>query len=198
MALSDVAIANRALQKLGAKRIESLTQDHPNARSINACFEIVRDAELRRYDWAFAISRASIAADATDTLFGGWNRFSLPNDYIRLLLDDEGDNIVDWRIEGKYQPDGDSSLYIVTQDASPLEIRYISRVTDANAFDALFVEAFAAKLAIETCDEITGSSSKKESLKDDYTFAINEAKRLGSIERAEKDPPEDEWVAARR
>ena len=36
MAISDVTVANRALQKLGAKRIESLTQDTPNARSINA------------------------------------------------------------------------------------------------------------------------------------------------------------------
>ena len=39
MAISRVQLANRALQKLGAKRIESLTQDHPNARSMNAAFE---------------------------------------------------------------------------------------------------------------------------------------------------------------
>mgnify|MGYP001426155490 CR=1 FL=1 len=36
---SKVEIANGALQKLGAKRIESLTQDHPNARSMNVAFE---------------------------------------------------------------------------------------------------------------------------------------------------------------
>jgi len=198
MAISNVAIANRALQKLGAKRIESLTQDHPNARSINACFDLVRDAELRRYDWAFAISRASIAASTSDTLFGSWNRFAVPNDYLRLLLDDEDDTVVDWRLEGKYEPDGESALFIITQDAAPLEIRYIARVTDPTTFDALFIDALTCKIAIECCEEITGSNSKKESLKDDYKFAINEAKRLGSIERSEKDPPEDEWVAARR
>ena len=198
MAVSDVQIANRALQKLGAKRIESLTQDHPNARSLNACYELVRDAELRRYDWGFAISRASIAADSSDTLWGGWNRFTVPNDFLRLLLDDESTSVVDWRLEGRLSPDATPTLCIVTQDASPLEIRYVARVADPTIYDPLFIEALACKLAMETCQEITGSTSKMESLKDDYKFAVNEAKRLGSIERAEQDPPDDEWVEARR
>ena len=196
MATSNVAIANRALQKLGAKRIESLSQDHPNARSVNACFELVRDAELRRYDWAFAIARASLAADSDDTLFGNWNRFVVPNDFLRLLLDDESSSVVDWRIEGMRDSEAASVLAIVTQDAAPLKIRYIARLTDPTFFDPLFVEALACKIALECCEEITGSS--RDSLKDDYRFAVNEAKRLGSIERAEKDPPEDEWVEARR
>ena len=196
MATSNVAIANRALQKLGAKRIESLSQDHPNARSVNACFELVRDAELRRYDWAFAIARASLAADSDDTLFGNWNRFVVPNDFLRLLLDDESSSVVDWRIEGMRDSGDSSVLTIVTQDAAPLKIRYIARLTDPTFFDPLFVEALACKIALECCEEITGSS--RDSLKDDYRFAVNEAKRLGSIERAEKDPPEDEWVEARR
>ena len=37
MAVSEVSIANAALQKLGSpSRLESLTQDHPNARTMNA------------------------------------------------------------------------------------------------------------------------------------------------------------------
>lgn len=198
MAASNVAIANLALQKLGADRIESLTQDHPNARSMNACFERVLEAELRRYDWAFAITRASLAADASDTLWGGWNRFPLPNDYLRLLLDDESLGVVDWRIEGKYEPGAEPELCIVTKDAAPLDIRYIARVTDPNAYDALFIESFACKLAVQTCKEITGSTGAVQEIRDQYKVAINEAKRLGSIERAEKDPPEDEWIEARR
>ena len=198
MATSNVTIANRALQKLGAKRVESLTQDHPNARSVNACFESVRDAELRRYDWAFAIARASLAADSEDTLWGGWNRFVVPNDFLRLILDDESTSVVDWRLEGLRDSGDDSVLAIVTQDAAPLKIRYIAKVTDPTFFDPLFIEALACKLALECCEEITGSTSKKESVKDDYKTAVNEAKRIGSIERAEKDPPDDEWVEARR
>jgi hypothetical protein len=189
MAASNVSIANRALQKLGAKRISSLTQDHPNARSMNAAFERVRDAELRRYDWSFAIARASIAADASGPTWGDWNRYTLPNDFLRLLRDDESGANVDWKIEG---------LYILTADDSPLEIRYIARIEDPAYYDALFLEAFAGRLALETCKEITDSTVDKESIKDDYDRDIAEAKRVGAIEKAARDFPEDEWHAAMR
>ena len=189
MATSNVAIANLALQKLGTKRIESLTQDHPNARSISACFATIRDQEIRRYDWGFAIKRASIAADSEQTTWGAWNRFSLPNDYIRLIRDDETGQRVDWRIEGQY---------IVTGDSAPLDIRYLARIEDPNVFDVLFIEAFAAKMAQQCCKEITGSNSLLQAMKVDYDFAIAEAKRTGAIEKPAQDFPEDDWIAVRR
>lgn len=192
MAVSKVQIANRALQKLGAKRIESLAQDHPNARSINTAFDLVRDAELRRYRWSFATRRATIAADASKTEWGEWNRYTLPNDYLYLIRDDETGQAVDWRIES----DADG-VYIITADSAPLYIRYVARVDDPNFYDALFIEAFACKLAVETCEEIKQSTGKKESLKSDYDFAIAEAKRVGAIEKPAHSFPEDDWLNAR-
>src|SRR3954468_7053964 len=114
MALSKVAIANRALQKLGAKRIESLTQDHPNARSMNVCFDQIRDALLRRYIWTFAKRRDSLAADGDQTVWGGHNRFSVPNDFIRLVRDDESGFRVDWDLES----DDTGTQFIITDDAA--------------------------------------------------------------------------------
>jgi hypothetical protein len=189
VAISNVAIANRALQKLGAKRISSLTQDAPNARSMNAAFERVRDAELRRYDWTFAIKRASIAADGDSPDWGDYKRYSLPNDFLRLIRDDESGANVDWRIEG---------LYILTGDAAPLKIKYIARIEDPNFYDPLFAEAFAGRLAMECAKEITDSTSDKESVKDDYKTDIAEARRVGAIEKAAQEFPEDPWLAARR
>lgn len=193
MSVSEVQIANRGLQKLGAKRIESLTQDAPNARSMSASYVLVRDAELRRYDWSFAIRRQSIAADSDDSLWGGWNRYSLPNDYVRMLRDDESGTLVDWQIESS-----DDGLFILTADGSPLEIRYIARIEDPNQFDALFIEALACKLAVECCEEITGSTSKLDRVTAAYTFAIAEARRVGAIEKPAQEFPEDPWLAARR
>lgn len=189
MATSKVSIANGALQRLGARRIESLTQDHANARTMNAAFDRVRDAELRRYDWSFAIKRASIAADGSGPTWGDWNRYGLPNDFIRLIRDDESGQATDWKIEG---------LYILSDDASPLEIRYIARIDDPNYYDAAFIEALECKLALVTCEEVTQSTSKKAGIKDDYDTAIAEAKRTGAIEKPAQDFPEDEWLAARR
>lgn len=186
---SKVEIANGALQKLGAKRIESLTQDHPNARSMAAAYDGVRKAMLRRYNWSFAIKRESIAADGDGPTWGDWNRYSLPNDFLRLIRDDETGFATDWKIEG---------LYILSADASPLEIRYVADIDDPNYYDALFAEAMSTKLALETCEEITQSTSKKAGLQKDYDECIAEAKREGAIEKAAQDFPEDEWLSARR
>lgn len=189
MAISDVTIANRALQKLGAKRIESLTQNAPNARSMNAAYEVVRNAELARYEWSFAIKRASVAADPTDSTWGDWKRYTLPNDFIALIRDDETDAYVDWKIEG---------LYVLSKTASPLEFKYVAKITDPNEFNPLFVEVFAGRLALETAHEITDSTVKKESIKDDYKTDLAEAKRLGFIQKPPVDPKEDPWISARR
>ena len=56
-------------------------------------------------------------------VWGGWTRYSLPNDFLRLIRDDESGLDVDWKIEG---------LYILSADASPLEIRYIANIEDPN------------------------------------------------------------------
>jgi hypothetical protein len=183
-----VSIANGALQLLGAKRIESLTQDHPNARSMNNAFDRVRDAELRRYDWSFAIKRASIAADADGVTWGDWNAFAIPNDFLRLLRDDESGVGVDWKIEGRF---------ILTADSAPLDIRYVARIDDVSLYDSLFIDTLVAKLAVVTCQEITQSSAKQEKVNEAYTFALNEAKKLGAIEKPAQEFPQDDWLTAR-
>jgi len=103
-------------------------------------------------------------------------------------LDDETGQAVDWRIEGQY---------IVSADAAPLDIRYIARIDDPNFYDSLFIEAFACRLALETAHEITGSTSKKDSIARDYTDAIAEARRVGAIEKPAEEFPEDSWLNAR-
>lgn len=189
MATSKVAIANLALQKLGVKRIESLTQDAPNARSVNNCFTSLQDSLLRRYDWSFAIKRASIAADGEYDEWGDWDAYSKPNDYIRLLRDNESGVHVDWKIEGDF---------ILSRDGSPLEIRYIARIEDPNKFDAAFVEALACSIAAQCCEEITGSTTKLKSIEAARDAAIDEGYRTGAIEKEASEQPEDDWIAARR
>lgn len=189
MAVSKVQIANLALQKLGVSRkLESLTQDHPNARTLNLAFEPIRRAELRRYNWSFAIKRESIAADGDEPTWGDWTQYSLPNDFLCLIRDDETGQRVDFKIEG---------LFILSQNAAPLEIRYVADIDDPNYYDALFVEAFASKLALQCCEEITQSTSRKASCESDYEKAIAEARRVGAIEKEAQQFPDDDWLNAR-
>jgi hypothetical protein len=187
---SVVEICNRALQKLGAARITSLTQDTPNARSCNVAYNVLRKAELRSHPWSFAIKRAELAADATAPSWGRANSFTLPSDFLRLMDDYPEDNMnnKDWQIEGKK---------ILTDDDAPLYIRYIYDVEDPNEFDSLFSEALSSKIAMELCEEITQSNSKLQAVSEMYKAAIREARRINAIENVAAKPPEDEWITVR-
>lgn len=190
---SDVQIANRALQKLGAGRISSLSQNHPNARSMNAAFVRVRQRALREHPWNFAIKRASVAKDGSETLYEGLNKYRKPNDFLRLLRDDE--SAVAQQVRHDWQIEGD---FIVSADAAPLKFRYIADITDPQKYDPLFDEYFATVLALETVDEITGSNTKKRALKDDLLDLRREARRVNGMENDANEPAEDAWVSSMR
>lgn len=187
---SEVGICSRALQKLGARRISSLTEDSSNARACNAAYEVLRDAELRAHPWSFATDRASLAADSSSPDFGRSNAFQLPSDCLRLLPPYPEDNLNshDWQIEGRK---------IYTDESAPLRIRYIKKVSDPNEMDPLFRELLATRIALELCEEVTQSNTKKDALKDDYRNGLNEARRANAIERVAQQPPEDEWITKR-
>lgn len=189
MAISDVAIANDALVMLGADRISALTQNHKNAATMNAVFERVREACLRRHPWSFAVTRASIAADATQTSWGGLNRFAKPADFVRLIRDDETGVRTDWKIEGRY---------IVTTYAAPLEFKYIRKVTDPTEFDPLFAEYFAAALAVRTCKAITGSTGQADALRAELKRVAAEARQANAFDHDPEVGLDDDWIIARR
>jgi len=187
---SEVDICNRALQKLGAERITSLSEDSRNARACNAAYSTVRDALLRAHPWNFAIERAELAADATEPAWGRANAFQLPSDFLRLLPNypEDAVNSTDWQIEGQK---------IYTDDDAPIYIRYIKRTTDTATFDPLFVEALSAKMALELCEEITQSNTKKSDLKDDFKTMILEARRNNAFENIAAESPTDTWITGR-
>lgn len=193
MATSDVSIANRALQKLGARRIDSLGEDSPNARSVSAAFEVVRDRLLRKYAWNFAIGRARVAADADKTLWGDLNRFRKPEDFLRLLRGveagtDDIERTKTWRLEGEH---------IVTDAEAPLEFRYVRRVENAALFDPLFAELLAVTLAAEIADDITQDDSRKDRIYSEKGLLEDEARKVNSLENPAEEPPEDSWLQAR-
>jgi len=187
---SEVEIANAALQKLGAKRINALTEDSVNARACNACYSRLRDAELRAHTWNFAKMRKGLAADVDAPEFGKARSFQLPADWLRMLspYPEMNLNDLDWEIEGKK---------IYTNDSAPLQIRYVRQVTDPNEMDALFRESLSARMASEMCEQLTQSNTKKQLLDGGYKSTIAEARRTNAIENISAEPPEDTWVTVR-
>lgn len=187
MAVSDVALANLALQKLGAARITSLTEDSRNARSINACFAMIRDRELRAHRWHFAKKQAVLSPDTAEPEFDFDYQFTMPTDCLRVLK--PRDRRVDWYLAGRK---------IMTNESDTLNLDYIARITNPTMFDPLFDDAFACKLAWHCCEEITQSNQKKADAMVEYRYSIAEARRTNAIEVSPEVPFENEWLDAQR
>lgn len=187
---SDVEICNRALQKLGVKRITALTDDSVNARACNAAFVAVRQSLLRKHKWQFSIQRASLAADATAPSWGRANAYQLPSGFLKLLPPYPEDNLADrdWIIEGRK---------ILSDESAPLYIRYVADVTDPNEMDALFREYFSTVLAMELCQELTNSTNRKKDLKEDVIDILKDAKKANAIENVPSTAVTDEWITSR-
>lgn len=201
---SQTAICNRALTKLGAARILNITDDVKAARELNSMWDIVRDAELRRNNWNFAVARTSLAALEDAPAWGFEYQYALPSDYLKLLQVGEAyyvHNLSDYRTmpEAPYQIENnaDGLRVIASNYTAPLKIRYIKRIEDTEQWDALFSEAFASRLAYECCEAITQSSSKKEEAWADYKQALREAKLGDAIENPPEPLPDDAWLISR-
>ena len=186
-----VGICNLALQLLGAKTISSLTEDTTAARACNRVYTHARDSELRDHPWSFARARVQIAADSTDPIFGANKKYLLPTDYLRMLPTN-GNNATpnqrDFQIEGRY---------ILTDDASPINLVYMKRVTDENEFDQLFVDLLVARIARDVCEKVTQSNTKKQEANDNYTLIKRRAKRVNAFERQPEEAATDPWITAR-
>lgn len=197
---SDINIANRALQKLGAASITSFNDNSTAGRAMNLAYVPVRDAELRRRRWKFSITRQNLAPLSTPPVNGVYNlQYQLPANCLRVL--DVGD----------YWPGADTSDYrnrttadysiegnlILTNIASPLSLRFIQQMTNPGMFDPAFAEAFAARLAWETCEQVTQSGEKRKLAMQEYKAAILEAVQSNALESPPDFMADSSWMLAR-
>ena len=196
---SLVQIANRALSKIGAARIISLSDDNKQARACTSCIYDIIDDELRAHRWQFAMKRTELAALSEAPAFGYEYQYGVPSDFLRIdMVNDEypsavmdnyiGAEYLEWTLEGNV---------ILTDIAAPLKLRYIASVQDPSAWDSSFREAVAARVAMEVCEELTQSNEKKQFAQTDYRRAISQAIRTGAIEKPPVVPPDNTWIISR-
>lgn len=199
MAASNVAIANLALTKLGDLRILNLTDNTKPAREVNAVFDMARDYLQRRFSWRFCIKRANLAADTSTPLWDWSYQYPIPTDCLRILqvgqwypTPDLSDLIStggqEYVLEGKY---------ILSNQAGPLKLRYLSRVTDPVQFDTAFDMAFSAYLAYLVAEPLTASAEQKQMAYQDYRNAVKDAVIANAIENPPESLADQTWILAR-
>lgn len=183
---SKTDIANRALSKLGQKRVSNIeTEDTKSARIINGIYSMVRDSLLQEYPWNFAIKRASLAPLSSSPEWGYDNKYKIPSDCLRLLS---------IKNDPDYSVEEDN---ILTDETDEILIKYIARIENSGNYVPVFNEALATRLAYEGCEEITQSNSKKQILFQELKDTLSIAFRIDAIENLPEQLPDDEWLTER-
>jgi hypothetical protein len=128
------------------------------------------------------------------------NAFRLPFGFLRRAPEDPKAGSVsilgapsnvmyrDWDYEGDY---------IVTRDSGVILLRFVADITDVAAFDPMFAEGLAARIAIEMCEAITQSTERLKNLSGFYTTKMREARLINGIEIGADMPPVDDWISCR-
>ena len=185
MATSVVKIVNNALVRIGASSITSLSENSEAARAANVIYDQIRDATLRDHVWNFATRRIQLAQDATAPAFGYVYAYTLPTDCLRVLQMELKDMV--YKIEGRK----------LLTDEGTAKVMYISRVTDPNEFDPMFVEALSARLSAELSVTLTDSNSLYQNMMEVYRHKITDARSVDGQESGEPNIVSDTWLDSR-
>lgn len=156
--LTETAICNISLGKIGAKRIpDGETVDDSTSLEAIQCrlhYEPTRDALERSISWRFARARAELTQDDTDPDFEWDNQFELPDDFLRFrsIYEEVGSTSKSRRhaLEGQR----------LLTNLSAVSLRYIKKVTDVTEFDPLFIEVFTWLLADKMIGPLAGGDAR--------------------------------------
>ena len=193
MALSQTEIVNLALTRLGQDRVISISDDVEAARVMRSLWDFTRDAVLASYPWKFAIKRTSLPALSTAPAYGWARQFTVPEECLRLVQ--VGDDYVFYTgLMETFQLEGG---VIMTDEAAPLRLRYVERVTNVGLWPVLFGRVVAMQLAIDACEKLTTSSAKQGVLNEAYALAVAQARKQSAIERPPQRADNSDWLNAR-
>jgi hypothetical protein len=181
-------LVNQALTEIKGNRLVDLDLDtSEGARLAQLHFQPTLDATLRAHPWNCALARATLALSATPPAFGYTAQFALPTDPLCLRVINTDDDVIPWKVEGRF----------ILSDRSSLAIRFIGRVADLNALDAMTIDAFTFRLAHKLAYPLTGSRQVAADMWELYLAVVREARKVDAQEGTAEFFIADEWENAR-
>ena len=155
MALTDVALANRALMKLGAAPIQGFHDATAEADLAAAFYGPVRDGLLSAYPWSFATLQVSLNRLVDQPIADYADAFQIPDGTLRVLSAGAGGRSqgLDYRITGRR----------LLTNAPSVIARVIHRAQEGD-IPPFFDQALIARLAADLCIPLTESTSRADLL----------------------------------
>ena len=173
--MTTVDICNMALTYCGSDDVLTTMNDATkSARLCSQNYDIARQCVLQRSPWKFAIKRAQVNLDTTETpVFGYTARFQLPEDYIRIVSVNE--RLIEFTCEGNY---------LLCNESGPINLRYVRNETAVELFDPLFIDALALDLAERIVYALTQSNERLAEIKKQAREKLAKARFTDAIEQS--------------
>lgn len=192
---SEVDLVNSALYKVGADRIESLTEGSRNADIASLLFVEVRDDMLRAHPWNFATRKIKLARSANSPPYEWDYQFPKPADHVRTMEvhdNDAGLGLVEYRMEHDIN-DGE----VFRTNAEELWLTYVAKITDPAKMPPDFRRALSLKLAVELAVAIAESNTRSAQLEPQAESAFRKARSTDSMEDFPEQMPAGTWFTSR-
>lgn len=174
MAISEVAICNSALIKLGADRISNLNDDSKEARICKEQYPKMRDELLSQHFWNFAVGRMELAKLVDKPAYGYQNYFVLPAEVLRVI--EVNGPSSEFAIEYF-----DNKRVIATNEAT-VKIKAIFQVTNTTLFSKMFDDALSWRLAAEMVYSLSQNTSLQENIQAYSQRALADARSFDAQE----------------
>lgn len=193
-AISQTGIINKAQILLGqSKRFTELLDTDQKAVDYQTLWPIAVRSALALHPWNFAIRRFKVNPDTVAPDFGWAYRYKLPPAVIRYLP---------WSRDAAEWFDGEvEGGYVLTNQGSSILIRCIVLVEDLSLWSALFADAMAYTLAMESCEGSTSKRGLYEDLTNGREDVLVKARRADALEngnrRAVRPMTASSWASAR-
>jgi len=198
---STVDIANYALNTLGASNITALDENSKPARIINQRYNAVRDTVFRSHPWNCLIRRVELAQETDTPTFGYTYQYALPTDPYCLRVLEFSNGSMSYPQDNMSSNTGGPVFVIegrkLLTDEGTAKIKYIARVTDPQEYDASLIEALSARLAMEVCYALTGSTSMIQVTASLYEEKLKEARFVDGTEGAPQKLEASDFIEAR-
>ena len=172
---SALGICNLALSKLGESPIAAIDPNGPPAaRLCYMHYHPVRREVLCANSWSFASRLAELSSTDSQPTSDGHLEHALPLDCLRVLRVSEPA----WTLRGR-------SIFC---PGEKVRLLYIRDEEDTTLFEPLFIEALATRLAYKLCIPLTGSTTARQALTEEYNrVALPQAAHFNGVQSHSND-----------
>jgi hypothetical protein len=193
----QLSLYNGALLKLGQPRLVTLTDEGKARRALDDVYAKRVKACLEEALWNFALRLQQLeTSPSVGSNFGYSYVFDKPDDWLRtagVTTDGYGKNpLLNYDDRGSF----------IFADIDTIYMTYVSNDEDYGMDLGMWPESFVAfveaDLALQTCEDITGSTEKKQALEKERKLAKARASTNDAMnEPVTRYPPTGRLVASR-